>query len=70
MAAIARCRGCGRTFKGARGLRSHQSRPFAAMACLKDPLRCECMTEDLGDGFGERVVTHSSGCVLHPDYDA
>jgi hypothetical protein len=30
---------------------------------------CECMTEDLGDGFGERVVTHSMRCPLHPEYD-
>lgn len=30
---------------------------------------CQCMTEDPGDGFGERVVTHSSGCPEHPEYD-
>lgn len=28
---------------------------------------CTCMTEDLGDGYGERVVTHSSGCPDYPD---
>ena len=31
---------------------------------------CRCMTEDPGDGLGERVVTHSSGCPLHPESDA
>lgn len=28
---------------------------------------CHCMTEDPGDGLGERVVTHSSSCADHPD---
>lgn len=28
---------------------------------------CTCMTEDPGDGFGERVVTHSGGCPLAPE---
>jgi len=28
---------------------------------------CTCMTEDLGDGLGERVVTHSGTCPKHPD---
>jgi hypothetical protein len=33
------------------------------------PMRdCDCMTEDLGDGLGERVVTHSLSCPLHPEY--
>lgn len=31
---------------------------------------CRCMTEDPGDGWGERVVTHSSLCPLHPEADA
>lgn len=31
--------------------------------------KCHCMTEDPGDGLGERVVTHSGGCPLHPEYD-
>ena len=30
---------------------------------------CTCMTEDPHDGFGERVVTHSLTCSLHPDYE-
>lgn len=29
---------------------------------------CTCMTEDPGDGFGERVVIHSGSCRLHPDF--
>ena len=29
---------------------------------------CDCMTEDPGDGYGERVVTHSAGCELHPEF--
>ena len=28
---------------------------------------CTCMTEDPGDGYGERVVTHSGTCPEHPD---
>lgn len=31
--------------------------------------KCDCMTEDLRDGFGERVVTHSLRCPLHPEHD-
>lgn len=31
---------------------------------------CQCMTEDPGDGFGERVVEHSGSCPLHPMSDA
>lgn len=27
------CQGCGETFTGARGLKSHQSRPFVSMGC-------------------------------------
>lgn len=27
------------------------------------------MTEDPGDGLGERVVTHSLTCPEHPDFD-
>ncbi len=30
---------------------------------------CDCMTEDPGDGYGERVVTHSGACYLHPEND-
>lgn len=30
---------------------------------------CDCMTEDPGDGYGERVMTHSSTCREHPEYD-
>jgi len=30
---------------------------------------CDCMTEDPDDGLGERVITHSLRCRLHPDYD-
>lgn len=34
------------------------------------PVRlCGCMTEDPGDGSGERVVTHSMTCPLHPEHD-
>lgn len=29
---------------------------------------CGCMTEDPGDGLGERVVTHSLGCPQHPEH--
>jgi hypothetical protein len=29
---------------------------------------CGCMAEDPGDGEGERVLTHSMSCPLHPDY--
>jgi len=32
-------------------------------------LTCTCMTEDPGDGFGERVVIHSLSCPEHPDYN-
>lgn len=31
---------------------------------------CACMTEDPGDGHGERVITHSGTCPQHPDYNA
>lgn len=31
-------------------------------------IACHCMTEDPGDGLGERVVTHSGGCHLHPEH--
>jgi hypothetical protein len=27
------------------------------------------MTENLNDGHGERVVTHSSSCSLHPEFE-
>lgn len=30
---------------------------------------CLCMTEDPGDGLGERVVTHSLTCREHPEHD-
>ena len=30
---------------------------------------CDCMVEDPGDGYGERVVTHSGTCPLHPEHD-
>lgn len=30
---------------------------------------CHCMTENPGDGYGERVVTHFGGCPLHPDFE-
>lgn len=31
------------------------------------PDACHCMTEDPGDGYGERVLTHSGSCPEHPD---
>ena len=32
------------------------------------PVQCGCMAENPGDGEGERVLTHSATCFLHPDY--
>jgi hypothetical protein len=43
------------------------NRRLAGTAESQQP--CGCMTEDPGDGYGERVVTHSGKCPLHPDYD-
>lgn len=31
------CQGCGESFKGARGLRTHQSRPYITIACRRLP---------------------------------
>lgn len=28
------CPGCGQSFKGKRGLKAHQTKPYVAMACL------------------------------------
>lgn len=39
----------------------------AAYLAEIDARRCDCMTENPGDGYGERVVTHSARCPLHPD---
>lgn len=33
-------------------------------------MTCQCMTEDPGDGLGERVVTHSLSCRLHPEHES
>lgn len=33
------------------------------------PPVCRCMTEDPGDGYGERVVTHSLTCHEHPEHE-
>lgn len=30
---------------------------------------CDCMTEDLNDGLGERVLIHSLDCIEHPEYN-
>lgn len=35
----------------------------------KQASECTCMTEDPGDGYGERVVTHSLDCPEHPEHD-
>lgn len=34
-----------------------------------DRVTCQCMTEDPGDGWGERVITHALSCPLHPEHD-
>lgn len=36
---------------------------------LLDHYRCRCMTEDLGDGLGERVVQHGSSCHAPENLD-
>lgn len=39
------------------------------MSEVTDNVWCGCMTEDPGDGFGERVVVHSMTCPLHPEHE-
>lgn len=39
---------------------------LAAEREASEAASCDCMTEDPGDGLGERVVTHSRRCPLHP----
>lgn len=42
-----------------------------ALGCwpIHPAARCQCMTEDPGDGWGERVLVHSARCPLHPEHD-
>lgn len=37
--------------------------------CQAKARKCTCMPENPGDGGGERVLTHSSTCFHHPEYD-
>lgn len=46
----------------------HEPEPETPKCGPRSP-GCNCMTEDPGDGFGERVVTHSLSCPMHPDHE-
>ncbi len=47
----------------------HEPEPETPKCGPRSP-GCNCMTEDPGDGFGERVVTHSLSCPLHPEHES